>query len=172
MYGVVAAWIATKRPNWWNNLTRYWPLGVVAGLITLTSIALNVPFDRGRYCGGLLLWPLMGVGFALLLPKCSRWTEGSGWAAETARFTARISYALYLCHALVLLVISRMFSRKSAWYFGTHTPSWSIVGITLSVLIAWVVYKWFEKPIMDRGTYYRMPRGGQLDRSDPARIQK
>jgi peptidoglycan/LPS O-acetylase OafA/YrhL len=149
MYGVLGALLAARQPELWRRMTQLWPLGLLLVGAGATSIALDFPLNRGRLADGLLLWPCLAVGSALLLPYLSFLPEKSGWLAEAARLVARLSYALYLCHGLVLLIFTKFLSHHSLWPSAKHTLPWCLAVWAASFGVAWVVYHWFEKPIMD-----------------------
>ena len=62
---------------------------------------------------------------------------------------ARISYSLYLCHGLVVLILKRFCSVGSSLSLVKNTLSWSVVALLTSVFIASLAYRFFEKPMMD-----------------------
>jgi len=151
MYGVVGALVAARRPDWWRLAAKLWPLALIPVAFGTTSLLFDFPLDRGKALDGLLLWPCMAIGFALLLPRFSMMAEKNGWPAELIRWVARLSYALYLCHGLVLLVLWRYFGQHahSFWNLHRQTWPWCLIAWAVAFAFAWMVYCWFEKPFMD-----------------------
>lgn len=149
MYGVIGAFIAARRPEWWKRLSRFWWCGGLLTAVGLCSLALNWPLDRGRIVPGLLLWPVLALGFGLLLPRCSSIVSAEGRLANAVRWVAVLSYALYLCHGMVFLILKHFFGPRSFWPIPKHGWTWCLSTWVLSFGIAWVTYRWFEKPIMD-----------------------
>lgn len=93
----------------------------------------------------VLAWGLPAsliVAAAVMGPM--RWTEGS--LTRAAIRLGDASYALYLCHPIVISAFS------AAWFFaGLHRfiPSWIAVAMSLGLAIAAarVIYRWFELPV-------------------------
>jgi peptidoglycan/LPS O-acetylase OafA/YrhL len=147
MYGVAAAAIAQWYPHGWRTRGRYWPF--VMGLLTAVacSLALGFPLDRAQPIQGLLLWPLISMSLVGLLPWASGYSpksESSG--SRSIRFIARISYSLYLAHGLVVIAVHHLFRYSSNSLLAKHSFGWSMLCLTLSVLLASATYFWFEKP--------------------------
>jgi peptidoglycan/LPS O-acetylase OafA/YrhL len=167
MYGVLGALIAEWRPRLWQGMAKLWPLGLLFIGAAMTSITLDFPFNRGQFVGGLLLLPCADIGAALLLPGFSQVRERTGMAAEGTRWIARLSYSLYLCHGLVLLMLGKFLGPRSPWPLQKHTVAWCLAAWMASFAVAWIVYRCFEKPIMDlreRGDEVRSLPGAGLTR--------
>jgi peptidoglycan/LPS O-acetylase OafA/YrhL len=104
----------------------------------------------------------MAVGFALLLPRFSQISWAKGGAARLTSWIARISYALYLCHGLVLLAMWRWMGPKSGIGLEKNTFLWCITAWFLSLAVAGLVYQWFERPMMDLRDRFEGARTGRL----------
>jgi peptidoglycan/LPS O-acetylase OafA/YrhL len=61
------------------------------------------------------------------------------------KFLGRISYSLYLFHSIVLLTMLNIF-------YG-YAPVWLVLVVTLpiSIIVAWIAYKYLEKPSIQLG---------------------
>jgi len=149
MYGVVGALLARWRPGIWKSMGRLWPLALAIVLAVIASLAWHAPLDAGRPWQGFLLWPLISVGFALLLPRFSQIQHGWGYIGLTISWVARVSYAVYLCHGLVMLALARWLGQKSIFPLTRNTVPWCIAIWILTFILADIVYRWFEKPVMD-----------------------
>ena len=163
MYGVICALIAASWPTLWRRLARWWPLGIALTAISTVSIGWNVPFDAAHRWSGLALWPTMAIGFALLLPQFARLQAGESWLARATSWVAKTSYALYLCHGLVLLAVTRWLGPRTEFGLQRHTSLWSLTALTLSLLVAGLVYRFFEKPMMDLRDRFERAKAGALD---------
>jgi peptidoglycan/LPS O-acetylase OafA/YrhL len=149
MYGVLGALIARWRPEIWKKMAGLWPLAAVLVITVITSLAWQVPLDAGQPWHGFVLWPLISVGFALLLPRFSQMQRSWGYVGPTISWVARVSYAVYLCHELVILALSRWLGNKSALPLTRQTLPWCIAVWVITFIVADVVYRWFEKPMMN-----------------------
>ena len=162
MYGVIAALVAARRPVLWRRMAGWWPIGLTVVGVALASIGWHVPLEPADPWHGFLLWPVMAVGFALLLPRFSQISWAKGVAARLTSWIARISYALYLCHGLVLLAMWRWMGPKSGIGLEKNTFLWCITAWFLSLAVAGLVYQWFERPMMDLRDRFEGARTGRL----------
>ena len=163
MYGVIAALLAARCSGLWRRMVAWWPIGVALVGVAVASIGWHTPFETARPWGGFALWPIMAIGFALLLPRFSKIQAVEGVAARCTSWMAKVSYALYLCHGLVLLAVARWLGPKGLLGLEKNTVLWCITVWLLSLLVAGVVYRWFEKPMMDLRDRFERAKGGPLD---------
>jgi peptidoglycan/LPS O-acetylase OafA/YrhL len=163
MYGVICALIAASWPLLWRRLARWWPLGIALTAIATVSIGWNVPLDAAHRWSGLALWPVMAIGFALLLPQFARIQARKSWLARATSWVAKTSYALYLCHGLVLLAVTRWLGPRTEFGLQRHTSLWSLTALTLVFVVAGLVYRWFEKPMMDLRDGFERAKTGTLE---------
>ncbi len=162
MFGVGAALIAARRPLLWKRMANWWPIGLALAIVALTSIGWHAPFETAKPWQGFALWPIMAVGFALLLPRFSQIGAARGLAARCTSWMAKVSYALYLCHGLVLLAIHRWLGAKGLLGIEKNTVLWCLTAWVLSLAVAGAVYRWFEKPIMDLRDRFESTKTGAL----------
>lgn len=157
MYGVIGALIAAWKPQQWLRLRALWLLGVALICIVTASLLIHRPLHPGMPWHGFMLWPLIALGFALMLPLFSQIPAGFGPAGRMISWIAKVSYALYLCHGLVLLALARWLGPKSAFPLPKHSLLWCAVAWVLSFTVAGIVYRWFEKPFMDLRDRFEKP---------------
>ena len=162
MYGVAGALVAARRPVLWRRLAGWWPMGLMLAGVALASIGWHVPLEPAQPWQAFALWPIMAIGFAMLLPKFSQISAARGVVAGLTSWIAKISYALYLCHGLVLLAMWRWMGPKSVIGLEKNTFPWCITAWVLSLAVAGLVYKWFERPIMDLRDRFEEAKTGRL----------
>ncbi len=115
-------------------------LGLAGLAAILSALVLHTPATQVP--GWFTLLPVSGT-LALLL-------AGTAPVAPTTRFfstgllvwVGRISYPLYLVHWPILILI-----RYSTEGF---TYGWKLSGLALSVVLAWAIYRFVERPIRTR----------------------
>jgi peptidoglycan/LPS O-acetylase OafA/YrhL len=158
MYGVIGALVAAWKPQQWLRMRALWIVGAAFICVSGASILIHRPLHPGIPWHGFVLWPLISLGFALILPLFSQIPAGFGWPGRVISWVAKISYALYLCHGLVILVLTRWFGPRDPFPLPKHTFLWCVVAWIISFTIAHLVYRWFEKPFMDLRDRYEKPR--------------
>lgn len=138
-FGVLAAWCHRFLAGAWARM-RFPALVVgAAGLWVATA------FQQEEHLAYLATWSFTcgGVAIALFLPVLSAWRSSAGWAAPVA-FISRISYALYLVHLPLRYLLLRLVEGRSA----AATVLFYGVYLSLCVLVAAAVYRWYERPFM------------------------
>lgn len=164
MYGAIAALVSVWRPDLWRRLGSGWVAGFALLLISAGSIGWHTPLDTGNRWHAFALWPVISIGFALLLPAFNSIATGRGAVACGTSWMAKISYSLYLCHGLVLLAIARWLGPKTAAGLAPNTIWWTLTAWAGSLLVAYVVYRWFERPCMNLRERFKKPAvSGALD---------
>lgn len=163
MYGVIAALLAARCPVLWRRMAAWWPIGLALVGVTLASLVWHVPFETARPWDGFALWPIMAIGFALLLPRFSQIEAAASLAASCTSWVAKVSYALYLCHGLVLMAIARWLGPKGLLGLEKNTLLWCLTAWILSLAVAGVAHRRFEKPMMDLRDRFERTKGGTLE---------
>ncbi|EYF02232.1 acyltransferase family protein [Chondromyces apiculatus] len=140
MMGILTArMIQTGR---WPHIPVWAPL-LVSGLIFLTTPVLPAAYLFGA---------AEAVPMALVVPAlATRNLAGqTGWLDRPGMvLLGNASYALYLCHYPILRVLRHVVGpqRRFAWWSGTLI---GLVGMAMSLLVAVLVYTYFEDPIVRR----------------------
>ncbi len=143
---------------------RRWKPGLVlaAGLASFAAALLLQGAETGFTLGwGRVLWfglpcLLIVYGFASL--EAEDRLDIPAWASTLGDW----SYALYLSHTFVLSALRRVFGALAVRLEGTGIESWFILGApgrmdnilfyllgsVLSLLLAWLSFRFFERPAM------------------------
>jgi peptidoglycan/LPS O-acetylase OafA/YrhL len=141
MFGVIAAWAKHFYPQGWRRRS---PVHFLGGMVLLCTIAV-MPFvlTRDSVFMQTAGFPLTSLAAALLLPALDGWTISTcGRVARVVVNVSLWSYSLYLIHLLVFAFLSQWSS--------TVGPAWCAVALVfLSVLLAAMVYRFYERPIMN-----------------------
>ncbi len=141
--GVLAAWLAARRPAWFRAAAWLLPAGLALAALTYTgglarfgvSAHLRRTFDAD----------LLAVALALLLPAAARWRQARGPAAAVVRAISRYSYALYLTHLSVLIWVDY---RRVGWHLA---PAASVaLSVALIAGLSYAISRCVERPIMAR----------------------
>lgn len=140
-------------PYWWafalGAMTCWWRVGQVrAPMLTATFLVVMImPFvthESWRLTGALTAGMLV---LATVRGAMSRWLAG-----PVAQFLGRISYSLYLFHALVGWEAQTFASR----YVGPYAAL--SIGIIVSVVSGWFAYILIERPAVALSHRIRLER--------------
>lgn len=147
MLGVLTGWLAAE----WRLLEKLpgYVLAAAAG-ISLTSVVtvyfLLEPIRDNSDFYRIALFPMASCSGAFLLLAVLNKVPPSRRIAMGAEFVARRSYALYLGHMPVLYCINH-FLQPSTTDTGGALARW-LLFFAGSILIASVVERWVERPIL------------------------
>lgn len=146
IFGVFLAHIYHQYRNMWSKIARYAPY------LALISVLAYILFFVGRYYpqlgindpDKLLLAALFGM-LVIAANADSRWSNRL--YIPGAYYIATRSYSLYLLHPEVLALLKRLFLELPFFIY----LSLALVG---SFMVAEVLYRCIEKPIMDYREYF------------------
>lgn len=140
VFGVAAALAQVAFPGPWHRLR--WPLFALG----ITGMVLAPSFYGPEHLRYSINWyySLNALSMALLLPLMAAWrTVPVGGVVIT--WVSMTSYALFLVHLPVRSLLEP--------YYDPALPigGWLQLAIywTLCLVLAWLVYRWYEKPMMD-----------------------
>lgn len=150
LFGVAAAWLARYRPALWSRL-RFLALPGALGLAALAALGVEWGDFAGAPGWVRVLYPTgLGLCCASLLPWASSLVAGDGPVSRAVRFTSLVSYSLYLSHVPIRIVLYQV------CFVFLHLPkTWGGEAVFQAVCwtayfaFAGLVYRWFEKPVMD-----------------------
>lgn len=151
MYGVLAAHFKRSYFKFWES-SRKALLIVGLGILLVTGAFLvAVGFDN--WFAKTLLFSSISLGSTFLLPFCDQWQVSKENAiTRSFRSIALWSYSLYLCNVTVAFVVNLIYVSlgQSALLFGIL--AWFTFYL-LCFLFSALLYRYFEKPVMDLRKY-------------------
>ncbi len=138
-FGVLIAWLA-----------HYWPRMLYARrielfVIGLCALVLAIMLRTGINLTYMGTWffTISGGGMALMLPALASWHRTGKWGNGVV-FLSKISYALYLVHMPVRLLMIPLERDKSMVLTALiYVSYWAI-----SIALASIVYRYWERPFM------------------------
>lgn len=153
---VEAAFGIIEIPRWCKNL---WLGGLAILLASTISLLLpQLQKDTILHDGGwLIMHPLWGFGFFALVNRWvlaeKRWTGvRPRLLISAAAFIGIFSYSLYLTHELVIM---------QSWRFVINwlppMANTFLVLTPITIIFAWVFFRFCEKPYMRRSGKYKRP---------------
>jgi peptidoglycan/LPS O-acetylase OafA/YrhL len=141
-YGVLGAFGKYYYPTFWFKC-RKWAFGL--GLIFL-YIAILLPKDYNGLFFKTVYFNIIAIGAMLLLPLAdSIKTYKNRHIGNFFTFFSKISYSLYLINlGIVITLITTNFKLITNFqHVVAYGSYWLIV-----VVLAWIIYTYFENPIM------------------------
>jgi peptidoglycan/LPS O-acetylase OafA/YrhL len=140
MFGVLGAWLKHYHSTWLRERAR---ILFAVGLSLIAAVA-GLPFALPG--DSLFLhttgFTLTSVGALLLLPMFQQWTVARGPAANAVAKISLWSYSLYLVNLPVHAVLTHFFRHSPPLLLAVAFP-------TMSILLAALLYRLYEKPIMN-----------------------
>lgn len=144
--GVALALLKNHHPGAWRRITAHGHAAFAAGVAIVVLACAWFLDDRYAYGVTVLGYPMLGLGFALLI--VSALSEGSllrRFTVPGAQALALWSYAIYLTHKQIGILAREPLARAG------HAPDgWiAIVAVmAMSVLSGWLLYRCVEVPFM------------------------
>lgn len=147
MYGVLFAWVKFYYPLLWKKIAI--PFFII-GLILIFTILQVIKIDPVGFYAKTIYFSAIGFSAAMLLPYADSVKSFKFPFGKAITHISIISYSMYLVNlGLVAQVIENNFmpETKSAAAI-TYILYWTIV-----VVLSTLLYKFFEKPMMDLRDY-------------------
>jgi peptidoglycan/LPS O-acetylase OafA/YrhL len=139
MFGVLAAWVKFFRPGIWSRASGVVFCAGLALLLFVSSLPFTLPADS--IVLHTIGFTLTSLGSAFLLPALDRWTVRPRWGSPIVRLSL-CSYSLYLVNMPMFLILTHALPAEYV-FAGAATF------VVLSILAAAIIYRLFEKPMMD-----------------------
>jgi len=143
MFGVLFAWVKFYYPLLWKKIAAPF---FIMGLILIFTIMQLIKLDPVGFYAKTIYFSAIGFSAAMLLPYADSVNSFKSPFGKAITHISIISYSMYLVNlALVAQVIEVNFmpETKSAAAL-TYILYWTVV-----VVLSTLLYKYFEKPMMD-----------------------
>ncbi len=140
--GFLSAFVKYYYQSFWN---KYKNTSFIIG-ISILFFMINKYYDPTKYSPMTIAYyfTIIGISIVLLFPKLES-LKNENIPFKPFAFISRVSFAMYLIHMPLLQILSNHFSHsnKTEAFF-----LYSIFWISL-LLLSFLVYAFFEKPIMN-----------------------
>jgi peptidoglycan/LPS O-acetylase OafA/YrhL len=148
--GVLFSWISFNRSSFWSK-SRY--LLFVIGTILILFLFLFLGYLGLTIAEQPMFWnvlylPFLSIAVACFLPFLSDWKEESSLFGKVITKISIISYSIYLLHYCVILQLMKHYfpidlhNRVSLCFF-------TLIYFGITYLFSSLLYKFYEKPMMD-----------------------
>jgi peptidoglycan/LPS O-acetylase OafA/YrhL len=150
-YGVLLAFVRDFRIQLWKGLTKCWPIGVVAtaflgGLLfhfMKRDGSANVLFFRVFYfCS-------TSVSLGLCFPKAVELRAPENWTTKVIHSLSLWSYSIYLSHTLLAGIFGGIIYGFGWAIFHYKAAVISCLVWMTTLPISALLYRFYEKPLMD-----------------------
>lgn len=149
--GVLAAWLSVNFNLYWRKTKFLWAfLGLsMMGFYTFGVGFLGLFIDRYPFFWNVIYLPLASVSIAFFLPLLSGWKSSQTNIAKGVTFISLISYSIYLLHYGVVLQLMKHFVATETLSV-TAGLLFTVVYLAVTIVLSWLLYNYYEKPMMDR----------------------
>lgn len=143
VYGVLFAWVYYYFPDFWNKI-KYPAL--IFGIIYLIVFS-QLKIDINNYWVKVAYFPITSFCCALFLPIASGIDSYYTKVGAVVTFISKISYSMYLLHLGLLVSIIQ---SQTGGFSPLAGVLWFLFYIFATIVLSTLLYKYYEKPIMDR----------------------
>lgn len=148
--GVLCAWTSI-------NYQKYWARFKFGSAFFGTMIMMFMYFGMGflqilpesyPLVWNVIYLPLASLSIAFFVPFFSQLETSCTIIKKPIEFISKISYSVYLLHYSIILQLLMLFvDRESTTLSGLHLIT--IFYLTVTVFASYIIYRFYEKPIMD-----------------------
>lgn len=149
LIGFAASWIRLIYENFWMKYkTKLFFLGFILLFIMFFGVGFfRISIETYPFFWNVFYLPITSVIFALFLPVLSLWNTAPNWFVKPITFVSLISYSIYLIHYSIVLQLMKYFFHITSFSINQlHLFTFCYLCITF--FLSYLVYKYFEKPIM------------------------
>jgi peptidoglycan/LPS O-acetylase OafA/YrhL len=147
--GVALALVKAFRPTWWNALAAHGH-ALLTGGVALVGVSVYLFKDRwetafGAPAVGVAIgFPLLAVGFAMLV-ACALSANGLlRWKAPGAQLIATLAYSLYLTSKEMIHLVDDWFPKIAEGHMATWLAAYAACSLIAATMLYWCV----EKPFL------------------------
>ena len=147
-YGVLGAYFAMTKPGAWKRL-KYHSFFVGLALFVCLNIAIpyfNIFIEGHPFFWNVTYLPINSISIALLLPLLSQWQSASKLFSWPITQLSLISYAIYVLHYSIIMQLFKYWFPIDA-LSGLDIIVYLMVYMSLVILLAFIMFKLFEKPM-------------------------
>jgi peptidoglycan/LPS O-acetylase OafA/YrhL len=147
MVGVMLALLARKYAKAWRIVLSIWPAGFI--LVAGCSLVLMASTTKAAsVIPNYLLYSIIPIGFAICLARLTNIKRPREWVATLVESLSKWSFSLYLCHNLLAMQLYKAIPNYAEFGLSSKIVI-KCLCVGFDVLIASLVYRCFEKPVMD-----------------------
>ena len=141
-FGLLAAYLRYWYPEFWHKVRN---ISFVLGLLCCYGM-FYLPWNPANPLTVVFKIWMQSLGCFFLLPRFETLKKAPTWLKKPVTHISLISYSMYLINlCMVSSVIASNFSVENK----TEVVLWNVAYWIIVVLLSTIMYKYYEKPIMD-----------------------
>jgi len=149
-FGVFAAYLSIIKPKLWNKSS--W-ISFVIGAVIFLGLNYTIPTNQVfiktyPFFWNVLYLPINSIAIACCLPLLSNIKSAPKFISIPITKISIISYSMYLLHYSIILQLLKHFI-PSEEFASFDIYIYIIVYVLLTIFLSYILYKFYEKPIMD-----------------------
>ena len=148
--GVLCAWISINYEKKWNEYK--FTLAFIGGLIMMFMYFgmgfLQILPETYPLIWNVVYLPLASFSIAFFVPFFSQLETSVKIIRKPIEFISKISYSIYLLHYSVIMQLVMLFvNKENTSLLRLHLIT--AVYLTITIVVSYIFYRFYEKPIMD-----------------------
>lgn len=149
-YGVLAAYISLTKPKLWLANPK---IILFAGFTLFVLLhyflgTYRLEIEQYPFLWNVIYLPFCSICIAFSLPFLSQWKKAPLAILKPVTWISLISYGMYLLHYSIILQLMRYFKPIENLGFNEKLL-FSAIYIILTLVLAFILYRVYEKPMMD-----------------------
>lgn len=148
--GVLCAWISINYKKYWSEFKF---IAAFLGGFIMLFMYFGMGFFRilpetYPFVWNVIYLPLASISIAFFVPFFSQLETSIALIKKPIEFISKISYSIYLLHYSVILQLLMLFvTREKTSLIQLHLIT--LFYLTTILLVSYIFYRFYEKPIMD-----------------------
>ena len=153
LIGIFASWIAINYNKLWlKHKVKLFFLGCFFLIMLFVGVGyFRVLIETYPFFWNVLYLPLVSTTFALFLPIFSNWKLVPNRFSRLITLLSLLSYSIYLLQYNIVLQVMKFCFNISAFSM-IQLHFFTFIYIILVFFLSFIMYKYFEKPIMNLGS--------------------
>lgn len=149
-YGVLAAYLSIMKPKFWRQIR--FP-AFLLGIMTLLCLNILIPMNQIFIVTHPQFWNvwyfvIKSFGICLTLPLLSSMKSAPKGILKPITYISILSYAMYVLHYSIVMQLMKHFMPTED-FAGLDIAIFITVYFLLTMLLAYLLYNLYEKPMMD-----------------------
>ena len=150
LIGALTAWSYFNYEFIWKKYKIHFAfLGIGIVFFLLFGITFsNLRIEQNPFFWNVIYLPLTSIGFAFFFPVFSEWKFSNSLLKQPIETISKISYSIYLLHYSIILQLMKYFVDTTILSL-SERHFFTILYIIITFFMSLIVYRFYEKPIMN-----------------------